>query len=536
MVNQKRKLYLFFSILFISIFVLNCFTLESVQDDYVYKFAWTAGGENSSHIIQNLGDVLSSQYYHYQYQNGRLVPHLLLQLFDGVLGKGFFNVISSIVFCLLVYLICLLANYRQSLCIVLLTTFLVTLGNPIFKETVLWFAGSFNYLWSFVFVLVFLLIVRRIWSESIHNRIVYYSPLMIMLGWVNEGATIPVCLALGFLMLIDIRRVVKCAVLPYALFFFLGVALTVFAPSTFNRLDEFGGSSVSIVSRCQSVIAAFREVRVFWIFLLLAFFVFFKKREVFYRFEKKHRLIILCVFCSFFVFFISNRHYARVLFPIEMFSVIAIVALVSVYNVERQKWISAICSIFLIIFVIPLFYYSYLNYNNSKYALSQLKDPNRNIVLTKTDRTPRFYYNYVMKHVDYGEKDVWYWACEEVDHVAPYFGKEKLEYYPEELYLDMRDNPEHYDYFNTVEGTKLLVRKISPTDSITKVVIHLRSTEKKDIPFYVVPFITKLNKYSVRQVEPRFFKKTMVGNHAFLVITPPMLPEQRKRVETIEVL
>lgn len=535
MVNQKRKLYLFFSILFIFLFVLNYFTLESVQDDYVYKFAWTAGGENSSHIIQNLGDVLSSQYYHYQYQNGRLVPHLLLQLFDGVLGKGFFNVISSIVFCLLVYLICLLANYRQSLCLVLLTTFLVTLGNPIFKETVLWFAGSFNYLWSFVFVLVFLLIVRRIWSESIHNRIVYYSPLMVLLGWVNEGATIPVCLALGFLMLIDIRRVIKCAVLPYALFFFLGVALTVFAPSTFNRLDEFGGSSVSIVSRCLSVIAAFREVRVFWIFLFLAIFVFFKNRDVFYRFEKNHRLIILCVFFSFFVFFISNRHYARVLFPIEMFSVIAIVALASAYNVERQKWISTIFSFFLVIFVIPLFYYSYLNYNNSKYALSQLKDPNRNIVLTKTDRTPRFYYNYVMKHVDYGEKDVWYWACEEVDHVAPYFGKEKLEYYPEDLYLDMKNHPEHYSDFHTIEGSKLFAKRINNDDSINQVIIHLRPTESKDIPL-LYPLMSKLTKYSSLKEEPRFYKKTTIGGNTFLIVTPPMLPEQRKRMVSIEIL
>lgn len=535
MVNLKIKHYLLFAILFISIFFLNYFTLESVQDDYVYKFAWTAGGENSSHIIQNFGDVLSSQYYHYLFQNGRLVPHFLLQLFDGVLGKGLFNVISSMVFCLLVYLICLLANYKQSSCLMLLTIFLVTLGNPIFKETILWFSGSFNYLWSLVFVLVFLLIIRRVWSESIHSRIAYYSPFMILLGWVNEGVTIPVCLALGFLMLIDIKRVIKSALLPYALFFFVGVGLTVFAPSTFNRLDEFGGSNVSLVSRCLSVIAAFREVRVFWIFVFLSVIVFFKKREAFYSFEKNNRLVILCVFCSFFVFFISNRHYARVLFPIEMFSVIAIVALLSFFKLDNKEWISVLCSIVLVLFIIPLFFYSYLNYKNSIYALSQLKDSNKVLVLTKVDRTPRLYYNYVMKHVDYGEKDVWYWACDEVDHVAPYFGKEKLEYYPEDLYLDMKNHPEHYSQFHTIEGSKLYAKIINDNDSINQVIIHLCPTVPQDIPL-LYPFVSKLTKYSALKVEPRFYKKTTIGDNTFLIVTPPMLPEQRKRMLSIEIL
>lgn len=536
MKNKNTSIYIIFTLLFVVLLCLNFFTVETVQDDYLYKFAWiNKDSMQSPYRINTIGDVISSQYFHYLYQNGRFVPHFILQFFDGVLSKGLFNVLNSFVFCLLIWMINKIGKREIRVSLLLLSIGLVFFLAPLFKETVLWFAGSVNYLWSFVFALLFVFICKYVWNKPINDRIVVWSPLAIFLGWVNEGATIPVCLSLGFLMFVSFKKSIKSAILPFAIFFVVGVALTVFAPSTFNRMDELGQERISLVDRCLSVFAALREVRIFWLYMALCLYVFFKNREIFNQYEREQRLLILCVFTSFIVFFISNRHYARVLFPIEMFSATVIVTLL--YQFQQNgyaKWISGLCGVTLCLFLIPLLYYSYQNKKNSDYALAQLKDPSKTVVLTKTDRTPRFYYNYVMKHVDYGEKDVWYWACEETDMVAEYYGKSSLEYYPEELYLDMLNHPEHYKSFHTIEGSKLYAMQVPDGQEVSQVIFHLNPTNSTDVPIYLHPLINRLDKYSSLTDYARSFRTKNVGNHNYLVFTPPLIPEKRMRLKSVE--
>ena len=538
-ITGKTKISIIFTLLFIVLLCLNFYTVETVQDDYRYKFSWVDQlSAQSPSVIHTLSDVFSSQYYHYQYQNGRSVPHFFLQVFDGLSGKGLFNIINSIMFCMLIWMMNRMSNKKMRLSLLMLSIGIIFFFTPIFKETILWMAGSVNYLWSFVATLAFVYICKFLWNRPIQDRVVFYSPLMLFLGWVNEGATIPVSLSIGFLMLIRLRHALKSAVLPFAFFFFIGVALTVFAPATFNRMEELEqGDGISLVDRCLSVFAALREVRIFWVYVALCLFVFIKNREIFNQYEREQRLLILCVFTSFIVFFISNRHYARVLFFIEMFSTTGIITLLYQFKQKGyQKWISGVCAVALCLFLIPLLYYSYLNKESSEYALAQLKDPKKSIVLTKSDQTPRFFYNYVMKHVDYGEKDVWYWACEKTDMVAEYFGKTSLEYYPEELYQDMLDHPEHYKSFHTLEGCKLYAMQIPNNQEVKQVVFHLTPTNHNDVPIYSRLLVNKLDKYSSLVDYPRSFRTKMIGEISFLIFTPPVLPEKRKRWSSVEII
>lgn len=535
--KEETKISIIFTLLFVVLLCLNFYTVETVQDDYRYKFSWVdQHSAQSPSVIHTLSDVFSSQYYHYQYQNGRAVPHFFLQVFDGLSGKGLFNIINSIMFCMLIWMMNRMSNKKMRLSLLMLSIGIIFFFTPIFKETILWMAGSVNYLWSFVAALAFIYICKFLWNRPIHDRVVFLSPLMLFLGWVNEGATIPVCLSLGFIMLISLRKVIKSAVLPFAVFFFIGVALTVFAPATFNRMEALEqGDGISLVDRCLSVFAALREVRIFWLYMAFCLYVYFKNREIFNQYEREQRLLILCVFTSFIVFFISNRHYARVLFPIEMFSATGIVTLLYQFQqIRYEKWISSVCAFALCLFLIPLLYYSYLNKMNSDYVMAQLKDPSKTVVLTKADRTPRFYYNYVMKHVDYGEKDVWYWACEETDMVAEYYRKLSLEYYPEELYLDMLNHPEHYKSFHTIQGSKLYAMQVPEGQKVSQVVFHLNPTNSTDAPIYLRPLINRLDKYSSLTDYARSFRTKNVGNHNYLVFTPPLIPEKRMRLKSVE--
>lgn len=536
MKNKKTTIYIIFAFLFVVLLCLNFFTVETVQDDYLYKFAWVDNASSQTpYTINTIGDVISSQYYHYLYQNGRVVPHFILQVFDGVLGKGLFNVLNSFGFCLLIWMINKIGKREIRVPLLLLSIGLVFFLAPLFKETVLWFAGSVNYLWSFVFALLFVLICKYVWNKTINDRVVVWSPLAIFLGWVNEGATIPVCLSLGFLMLVGLKKSIKSAVLPYAVFFVIGVGLTVFAPSTFNRMDELGQERISLVDRCLSVFAALREVKIFWIYVVLLLWSFIYSRTAFVKYEKEQRLLILCVISSFVVFFISTRHYARVLFPIEMFSAAGIISLLYQFKqIMYEREISYIMGLLLAVFLIPLLYYSYLNKKNSDYALAQLKDPSKNVVLTKPDQTPRLYYNYVMKHVDYGEKDIWYWACEKVDMVAEYYDKPSLEYFPEPLYLDILNYPENYKTVHTIEGCKLYALQIPDGKEVNQVIFHLYPTNPTDVPIYLRPLINRLDKYSSLTDYARSFRTKNVGNHNYLVFTPPLIPEKRMRLKSVE--
>lgn len=537
MKTKNTSTYIIFTLLFVVLLCLNFFTVETVQDDYLYKFAWiNKDSMQSSYRINTIGDVISSQYYHYLYQNGRFVPHFILQIFDGVLGKGLFNVLNSFVFCLLIWMINKIGKREIRVSLLLLSIGLVFFLTPLFKETVLWFAGSVNYLWSFVFALLFVFICKYVWNKPINDRIVVWSPLAIFLGWVNEGATIPICFSLGFLMLVSLKKSLKSAILPFAIFFVVGVALTVFAPSTFNRMDELGqGDGISLVDRCLSVFAALREVRIFWAFVLLSVIVYFKNRDLFNQYEREQRLLILCVISSFVVFFISTRHYARVLFPIEMFSAAGIISLLYQFKrIKFERGITCFIGLLLVVFVVPLLYYSYLNKKNSDYALAQLKDPSKTVVLTKPDQTPRLYYNYVLKHVDYGEKDIWYWACEKVDMVAEYYDKPSLEFFPEPLYLDMLNHPENYKTVHTIEGCKLYALQIPDGKEVSQVIFHLYPTNPQDVFFPLRPLIGKLEKYTSQIDHPRSFRTKKIGNQTFLIFTPPVLPEKRIRWKSIE--
>ena len=99
---KRYPVLIFLFIVYIVLYFMNLYTPESLQDDYVYKFVREANDAiDYQYPISDLNDVLISQYNHYLYHSGRFVPHFFLQIFDGILGKGVFNVINALLFCLL---------------------------------------------------------------------------------------------------------------------------------------------------------------------------------------------------------------------------------------------------------------------------------------------------------------------------------------------------------------------------------------------------------------------------------------------------
>lgn len=147
------------------------------EDDLAYSLVegpWTP--------MHTLGDLLKSFWYHYFNSNGRLAD-LLAMLFSGLLGKTVFNVCNALIFGLMLHLLSLLSTGRRSLMAV--SMFLAVVGTcyPVPGETMLWMAGSFNYMWSITASLALVAVVCRI-----NKPLGWGKGLLLLLGAFVAGA------------------------------------------------------------------------------------------------------------------------------------------------------------------------------------------------------------------------------------------------------------------------------------------------------------------------------------------------------------
>ncbi|WP_021166916.1 hypothetical protein SOV_11450 [Sporomusa ovata DSM 2662] len=169
-------------------------------DDYMYSFHW-----NTYDRITGFSDIISSQVDHYFTHGGRMVAEGLTQVFLYI-GKDFFAVTNSFVFIFLVALIYWHSQGKVSLrfqpILLLLIVFLCWFCIPRIGETVIWLTGAFNYLWTTVFVLLFLLPYRlkiegKLSFNSNNNIIAIGGMFLwgIVSGWTNEHIGLSLVLA-----------------------------------------------------------------------------------------------------------------------------------------------------------------------------------------------------------------------------------------------------------------------------------------------------------------------------------------------------
>lgn len=181
-------------------------------DDAVYCFV--VGSEPSwnedaaaMEPVRSVADVARSQYNHYFQANGRVWPHVVVQLFTGPLSQRAFAVANGLMFALVVWLLCRIeVGPRQRgpmVCLLNLAALLLLFPAVIEGSAVaLWtnIALSVNYLWVAAAALVFLLLLRR----SDGGRPVPIAAAVaagLITGWSNEAFAVPLCAATGLFWL-----------------------------------------------------------------------------------------------------------------------------------------------------------------------------------------------------------------------------------------------------------------------------------------------------------------------------------------------
>ena len=207
--------------------VMNLLTTLK-EDDLAYSLvegAWTP--------VASLADVLRSFGTHYIHSNGRLAD-LVAMLYCGLLGKMAFNVCNTLVFGSMLHLISVLATGRRSLLAVSLALAAVGTCYPVPGETMLWLAGSCNYMWAITASLLLVYGMRQA-----DGRMGWGGDLLLAVGAFIAGA-FNEATSFGFLLGLVLyyafnRRRFSRAVLWALAGYSLGVALIVSSPGAWSR-------------------------------------------------------------------------------------------------------------------------------------------------------------------------------------------------------------------------------------------------------------------------------------------------------------
>ena len=225
--------------------LMNLYT--TIKEDDLFH---SSIGSRSLEPITGLLDVLRSWVDYYRFDPR--TSNFLSFLFDGVLGKGIFNVCNVLVFGVMAHLISRLATGRNSaMALVMLYTYMVT-AMPVPGETMLWVDGSFNYLWSVTASL--LLVVYLLKHRDKQPGVLKGAALLLvalLVGGMNEGTAFGM---FGGLMLYYLfnRDTVNRTVVIILTGYLLGVVLLITCPGAWERAS----SEVNYDAGFMSLLAA----------------------------------------------------------------------------------------------------------------------------------------------------------------------------------------------------------------------------------------------------------------------------------------
>lgn len=278
---RRQIIYILFAFgIWLFMFLLNHFCFPFPGDDYVYSFIWEGHAigvplSEDAVRIQSFSDIFTSLGCHYMTWSGRLVAHFSLMFFLWA-GKFWFNIVNAAMVVLLCFCIQWIANegritFEISVKKLALTFFCIWAFTFNFSGVMLWMAGSCNYLWTSVFLLLFLIpYVRHYFTKGEVSYPSWMVPAMAVLGFLAGNSNENTIGWIGLTGLFYLYHVWKRGMLrSWMISGFIGLAmgfmLLMLAPGNFVRLSNDIGMKES----------AFGHMAIMWISLIFQNFLWF---------------------------------------------------------------------------------------------------------------------------------------------------------------------------------------------------------------------------------------------------------------------
>lgn len=360
-------------LIFIFFYIFNLYT-PLYADDYSYSVSFLTQKK-----ITCIYDIFISQIAHYQTMNGRSITHFLAQLFL-YLGKPIFNIINSLVFILLIYLIYFhsygtFTNFKISW--FLLINFILWALTPAFGQSFLWLTGSSNYMYGIFIILIFLIPYRISLNDNYikkkSNLIVeiikgiVYLFIGFIAGWTNENTGVALIFII-LLILINNRIYNK----KFSIWMFsgligslIGFGMILLSPGQSTRLSDAGGFGNIIILFKRLCFISFNlfaymtPLLTLLIFCLILYFCYFKNNTDFKILDKFVIYFlggIVSIYCMIVAPFFPNRVWSGCI-------IILTIAVGNIYSLIdwNSKNLTRYCNIFLVIICFLNFGANYIN-------------------------------------------------------------------------------------------------------------------------------------------------------------------------------
>lgn len=261
-------------------FLLNGFCYPFPGDDYVYSFIWEGHAigtplSEGTMRIQSVPDIFTSLGSHYMTWSGRLVSHFFLMFFLWI-GKFWFNIVNAAMVVLLCFCIQWIAHEGRVTVGVpakklTLTFFCLWAFTFNFSGVMLWMAGSCNYLWTAVFLLLFLIpYVRHYFTKGNISYRKWMVSAMAVLGFLAGNSNENTIGWIGLTGIFYLYHVWKKKTLqPWMISGFIGLSLgfglLILAPGNFSRLMLDANVKDSLID----------HIRIMWFSLTFQNFLWF---------------------------------------------------------------------------------------------------------------------------------------------------------------------------------------------------------------------------------------------------------------------
>lgn len=463
--NMRNKFYIIAFIIGLIFLLLNILTPET-GDDWAYKYIFQQSPYASYTPIGNLADILESQYNHWYIQNGRFIPHFCLQTFSGVFGKGLFNIGNTIIFLAFLFLLLKLVSPierkltdTQKTHFFILSSSLIFLFFPDFKRCFLWMSGSFNYLWSGFFCLIFVSCMNSFTSKR-KNSLDYVGLFILGLvcGWTHECIVLGLGVGYFVYYIFFLRHELTPNKLWLLIGFYLGVIFLVFAPGTINRGVSAIGTNVSVFSDYFTTLQSMVNLRLLPLLIIFLIILVCSKKLLLREFLYENIVWVVAILVSFVFIVLVKNTSARSRFGIELFSLILILKLTIRYPIKKYITWSFGCICFLLSALV--IHICRNNYNNYQEELLQLQNPHTQYIITKKANFNRHLLRFVVSTPG-GMSDVSYnsdfWANKAIAHA---FKRKNAIFLPIEFVQDFVRNTNKYRQWHTLDELDFYAKRV----------------------------------------------------------------------------
>lgn len=310
------------------------------SDDYGYAFNWN----NENEYLETPSDFIESSVAHYMTRNGRIWGNGITAIFSANDFDIVFKIMNALFFTLFIFFTAKIAIKKEPITPskIFILFSLIWFLNPVPGETWLWMCGALNYLWSAVFTMGFLLLLKR----SVYGiKYKWFAFIFcIFCGWQHEAFSAPI---LGAGILYYLIKKPKLTQLTLLLWtgYFIGTLLIIFAPGSIHRADSsiFSTHSILLVIlfRVYTLGMLFFGLKLKATIIAIAMLIYIKikHKNEFKQFINDSLLLILTIGCG--ILFMTAICYVeeRGLMPVELFSIILIYR--SIYFLSTRQQISA---------------------------------------------------------------------------------------------------------------------------------------------------------------------------------------------------